>query len=52
MSELWVQIGAAVALAIPLARLIVSWTQTDKDDKIVEKVVGWLKSIFGIEAKK
>ena len=47
----WVKVGAIVALAIPLARAVVALTKTDADDKFVEKIVNFLKGIFGMEIK-
>lgn len=45
ITENWIAIGAAVALTVNLARIIVKLTPTPKDDTFLETIVDGLKHI-------
>ena len=50
-----VHIGAVIGALLVIARVIVKFTKTKKDDKAVEKIVGWfkvLKTITGLDLRK
>lgn len=49
------EIAAVVAALLIVARVIVKFTKTKKDDKYVEKIIGWfkiLKVITGLDFRK
>lgn len=50
ISEHWVEIVAGAGLLIALARIIVMWTPTKKDNAALEKFVAFLKTI-GLHVK-
>ena len=50
-----VHIGAVIGALLIIARVIVKFTKTKKDDKAVEKVAGWfkvLKVVTGLDLRK
>jgi len=50
-----VHIGAVIGALLVIARVIVKFTKTKKDDAAVEKIAGWfkvLKVVTGLDLRK
>lgn len=52
ISEHWAEIGAAIAGLIIVADVVVKWTATEKDDRVLERIKAALPVVFPKAGKR